>query len=221
MKNKQFMKNKLWALPLSALVVAGCQSSGESNVSRETNLGYSADTTQHLSTNVYLTEFNSAVNFAKQASELEAAIESYCQSDAVTLDQLKSEWQQTMTAWMALQGQERGPAKALEESWNVQFWPDKKNTTGLKMSQLNQQDKRWTQQDITLQSVTVQGLGALEWSFYDKASPLLTDKESGCKSVAAIAQNLAVKSSTIASAWQVNRGPLLMRSNGNLSTLHL
>lgn len=204
MKNKRFMKSKLWALPLSALVVTGCQSSGGANSSDENNLGFSADTAQHLSTSVYLTEFSSAVNFATQASELEAAVESYCQSDAVTLDQLKSEWQQAMTAWMALQGQERGPVKALEESWNVQFWPDKKNTTGLKMSQLNQQNKLWTQQDIAMQSVTVQGLGALEWSFYDKASPLLVDKASGCQSVTAIAQNLALKSSNIASAWQVN-----------------
>ena len=204
MKNKRFMTRKLWLLPLSALAVTGCQSSGEPNSMSDKNSGYVADTTEHISSNVYLTEFNAAVNFATQASELESAVESYCQTDVITLDQLKSEWQQTMTAWMALQGQERGPAKALEESWNVQFWPDKKNTTGLKMSQLNQQNKRWTQQDIALQSVTVQGLGALEWSFYDKASPLLTDKASGCQSVTAIAQNLAVKSSTIASAWQVN-----------------
>ena len=118
--------------------------------------------------------------------------------------QLKNQWQLTMNSWMALQGQERGPTAALEESWNVQFWPDKKNTTGLKMRQLTQQNKAWTQDEIAQQSVTVQGLGALEWALYDQQSPLLKDKASGCLSSQAIAQNLAMKSASIAEAWQVN-----------------
>ncbi|MFM2608324.1 imelysin family protein [Vibrio chagasii] len=199
------MAQKLLLMPLSVLAMAGCQSSGEQVASSEVNgVSYQADTTSHISRSVYQQEFDSAVLFAKQSSELEALMQGYCETNNVELDAVKNQWQITMNSWMALQGQERGPTAALEESWNVQFWPDKKNTTGLKMRQLSQQNKAWTQDEIAQQSVTVQGLGALEWALYDQQSPLLKDKASGCLSSQAIAQNLAMKSASIAEAWQVN-----------------
>lgn len=199
------MTQKLLLMPLSVLVMAGCQSSGEQVASSEVNgVSYQADSTSHISRSVYQQEFDSAVLFAKQSSELEALMQGYCETNNVELDALKDQWQLTMNSWMALQGQERGPTAALEESWNVQFWPDKKNTTGLKMRQLTQQNKAWTQDEIAQQSVTVQGLGALEWALYDEQSPLLQDKAAGCLSSQAIAQNLAMKSASIAAAWQVN-----------------
>lgn len=199
------MTQKLLLMPLSVLVMAGCQSSGEQVASSEVNgVSYQADSTSHISRSVYQQEFDSAVLFAKQSSELEALMQGYCETNNVELIALKDQWQLTMNSWMALQGQERGPTAALEESWNVQFWPDKKNTTGLKMRQLTQQNKAWTQDEIAQQSVTVQGLGALEWSLYDEQSPLLQDKAAGCLSSQAIAQNLAMKSASIAAAWQVN-----------------
>ena len=199
------MAQKLLLLPLPVLAMAGCQSSGEQAALSEVNgVSYQADTTSHISRSVYQQEFDSAILFAKQSSELEALMQGYCETNNVELDAVKNQWQLTMNSWMALQGQERGPTSALEESWNVQFWPDKKNTTGLKMRQLTQQNKAWTQDEIAQQSVTVQGLGALEWALYDQQSPLLTDKASGCLSSQAIAQNLAMKSASIAAAWQVN-----------------
>ncbi|CAK2142908.1 imelysin family protein [Vibrio crassostreae] len=199
------MTHKFLLMPLSVLIMAGCQSSGEQTASSEVNgVSYQADTASHISRSVYQQEFDSAVLFAKQASELEALMQGYCETNNVELDALKNQWQLTMNSWMALQGQERGPTAALEESWNVQFWPDKKNTTGLKMRQLTQQDKAWSQDEIAQQSVTVQGLGALEWSLYDEQSPLLQDKASGCLSSQAIAKNLAMKSASIAEAWQIN-----------------
>ena len=199
------MAQKLLLMPLSVLAMAGCQSSGEQVASSEVNgVSYQADTTSHISRSVYQQEFDSAVLFAKQSSELEALMQGYCETNNVELDAVKNQWQLTMNSWMALQGQERGPTAALEESWNVQFWPDKKNTTGLKMRQLTQQNRAWTQDEIAQQSVTVQGLGALEWALYDQQSPLLKDKASGCLSSQAIAQNLAMKSASIAEAWQVN-----------------
>ncbi|WP_373942966.1 iron-regulated protein A [Vibrio chagasii] len=199
------MAQKLLLMPLSVLAMAGCQSSGEQAASSEVNgVSYQADTTSHISRSVYQQEFDSAILFAKQSSELEALMQGYCETNNVELDAVKNQWQLTMNSWMALQGQERGPTAALEESWNVQFWPDKKNTTGLKMRQLTQQNKAWTQDEIAQQSVTVQGLGALEWALYDQKSPLLKDKASGCLSSQAIAQNLAMKSASIAAAWQVN-----------------
>lgn len=108
-----------------------------------------------------------------------------------------------MLAWMALQGQKRGPETALEQSWNIQFWPDKKNTTGRKMASLTTQEKTWTATEIAQQSVTVQGLGAIEWMLYDPSSDLSLQSTS-CQTGVAIAQNLSRNANTIASAWQQN-----------------
>lgn len=104
---------------------------------------------------------------------------------------------------MALQGQERGPQAALAQSWNVQFWPDKKNTTGRKMSALIKQDKQWQAQEIAKQSVTVQGLGSIEWLLYDKQSDIASNL-STCHTAVAISENLANNAHAIASSWQVN-----------------
>lgn len=194
------MKIKLIALACSSALIIGCQSTNSDDVATS----YALDTTKHDSSAVYQVQFESAVEFNNKAQKLEMDVAQYCSSETLDLAQVKGSWQETMTAWMALQGQERGPSKALEESWNVQFWPDKKNTTGLKMSGLTKQDRMWTQPEIASQSVTVQGVGAIEWLLYDKQSPLLNDKARGCQSADAIAQNLVVKSTNIVSAWQVN-----------------
>ena len=194
------MSDKIFALPLIVVALAGCQSTTQVSDAPV----FTLDETQHASHEVYVKQFESAVAFNTHAQLLEESIGQYCEASAYSIDEVKLQWHQTMLAWMALQGQERGPAEALQESWNIQFWPDKKNTTGLKMSQLTRQDKTWTQAEIAQQSVTVQGLGALEWMLYDAQSPLLSDKDKGCRSAIAISQNLSLKSTNIADAWQVN-----------------
>ncbi len=159
---------------------------------------------EHNSQAVYLVEYQAANQLSIQTHKLELGFEQYCETSAVDVPALQQQWHQTMIAWMALQGQERGPADALAESWNVQFWPDKKNTTGRKMTAITKQDKVWSASEIANNSVTVQGLGAIEWLLYDVQSPLLTSKEQACKSAIAISQNLANKAELIETAWRVN-----------------
>lgn len=157
----------------------------------------------HISDGVYQVERTAANNFRRQASELETSLVDYC-SNVGNFSPLEQQWQQTMTTWMALQGQERGPQMALEQNWNVQFWPDKKNTTGRKMLALVKQDKvDWQASDIAKQSVTVQGLGAIEWLLYDQASDFKRSN-STCQLGVAIGQNLATNANKIAKAWQHN-----------------
>ncbi|CAH1531981.1 Iron-regulated protein A precursor [Vibrio harveyi] len=180
----------------ATLSLAGCQSTnGSSSVEPES--------TSHISQNVYEVEFNAAQAFVTQTTKLEQSLTEYCASQMKGDAQIKQQWHQTMLAWMALQGQERGPATALEQSWNVQFWPDKKNTTGRKMSVLTKSDQIWSAEDISTQSVTVQGLGALEWLLYDKASSLSTNSNT-CATSVAIAENLNNKASIIADSWAQN-----------------
>ncbi|HDZ3731167.1 TPA: iron-regulated protein A [Vibrio harveyi] len=180
----------------ATLSLAGCQSTnGSSSVEPES--------TSHISQNVYEVEFNAVQAFVTQTTKLEQSLTEYCASQMKGDAQIKQQWHQTMLAWMALQGQERGPATALEQSWNVQFWPDKKNTTGRKMSVLTKSDQIWSAEDISTQSVTVQGLGALEWLLYDKASSLSTNSNT-CATSVAIAENLNNKASIIADSWAQN-----------------
>ncbi|MCG9749993.1 imelysin family protein [Vibrio brasiliensis] len=186
--------NKLVFASAMAISILGCQSTGNDVAKPEQ--------TRHFSQGVYQVEFMSAQAFKTQADNLTTAIENYCQSTS-NLDAVKSQWNQTMLSWMALQGQERGPEAALAQSWNVQFWPDKKNTTGRKMSSLIKQPQAWSQQAIALQSVTVQGLGSVEWLLFDPASDL-TGNPQTCQTATAIGENLAVNAGKIADAWAKN-----------------
>tara|TARA_Y100001956_G_C4125756_1_gene189993 strand:+ start:2663 stop:3694 length:1032 start_codon:yes stop_codon:yes gene_type:complete len=174
--------------------VNGCQSQTDKQVK--------AEATNHMSQSVYQVEFEAAQTFSLQTNKLAQQFQAYCAGSA-ELDEAKSQWRATMESWMALQGQERGPEQALAQSWNVQFWPDKKNTTGRKMSALTKQDKIWTAEQISQQSVTVQGLGSLEWLLYDK-NVVLSHEDQVCQTSVAISQNLANNAQVIAMAWQEN-----------------
>ncbi|SDH10853.1 hypothetical protein SAMN04488136_108109 [Vibrio xiamenensis] len=184
------------SLSLLALgVLSGCQSTQNANTAK-------AEQTSHLSQSVYQVEFDAAQHFAAQTTQLSQAFTDYCANPGDAAE-LKSAWQQTMQSWMALQGQERGPLDALEQNWNVQFWPDKKNTTGRKMAQLLAKGEVVTAEQLSTQSVTVQGLGALEWLLYDTASNMDSNSNS-CQLGVAIASNLHNKAQIIANAWLSN-----------------
>lgn len=101
-----------------------------------------ADTISHVSQPVYAIEFQIAQDFLGKSGALEQAFKAFCEENSGNSQTLKQAWHMAMLSWMALQGQERGPAAALEQSWNVQFWPDKKNTTGRKMHALIASEKR-------------------------------------------------------------------------------
>ncbi|MHC0043358.1 imelysin family protein [Vibrio campbellii] len=180
----------------SALSLVGCQSTTGTTPAKP-------ESTSHISQHVYEVEFNAAQAFLAQTGELERSFADYCALETKEDTQVKQQWHQTMLAWMALQGQERGPATALEQSWNVQFWPDKKNTTGRKMSTLTKSAQTWSAEDISTQSVTVQGLGALEWLLYDQASTL-SSNSNACATGVAIAENLDNKAQIIADSWAEN-----------------
>lgn len=177
-----------------ALALTGCQGSSDDVATPQSS--------NHVSQAVYEVEFASAQAFKQQSMELSQALKGYCAS-TTDLEDLKAHWHQTMLAWMALQGQERGPEQALEQSWNIQFWPDKKNTTGRKMASLTKRPIPMLQQDIALQSVTVQGLGSIEWLLFDDGSNF-TGNPTTCATSQAIGDNLASNANKIAQSWLAN-----------------
>ncbi|WP_374144802.1 imelysin family protein [Vibrio sp. NTOU-M3] len=157
----------------------------------------------HSSHQVYLVEQQAAQAFSKKTENLASVFADFCATERSDSAPVTQAWHQAMLSWMALQGQERGPVAALEQSWNIQFWPDKKNTTGRKMAALIRQDREWLPDDISQQSVTVQGLGAIEWLLYDPASDLQANSKT-CKTGTVIAQNLQNNAKAIALAWKEN-----------------
>ncbi|MGY0613702.1 imelysin family protein [Vibrio sp. FJH11] len=189
-------KTLLVSAVVTALGLTGCQSTLSTEISQ-------AEKTSHISQSVYEVEYKYAYTLLNQSDKLAQAFSNYCAAASKDLTLVKQQWHETMRAWMALQGQERGPASALEQSWNVQFWPDKKNTTGRKMSALTKADHAWNAEQISSQSVTVQGLGALEWLLYDDVSTLESNANT-CATSVSIAQNLNNKAQLIADSWAQN-----------------
>ncbi|ODA31488.1 hypothetical protein A8L45_16905 [Veronia pacifica] len=107
-----------------------------------------------------------------------------------------------MSAWMPLQGIDMGSEQLLSLSWQIQFYPDKKNTTGRKLRQLLKEEKILTQGQMASQSVAVQGLGALEWLLFDKASNITDSKN--CALASQISTYLSSTAKQYHGAWAVN-----------------
>ena len=183
-------------LTIAAVIsLAGCQSSAGIEKSRP-------QSTSHESQNVYKIQFASAKRFNDAMQQLHDDSVQYCRANR-SLEQVKATWRQGMESWMHLQGQERGPVTALEQNWNIQFWPDKKNTTGRKMAAATKVDS-WDMASVQAQSVTVQGLGSVEWLLYDTASTISVGGTKECSLLAAVTESLVDRSNTIVEAWRIN-----------------
>ncbi|WEM43372.1 imelysin family protein [Photobacterium sp. DA100] len=174
-------------LPMLTLVVlAGCDS--------DVNEISQAVHQQHLA---------AAQQFAVAAVGLNDSLSGLCRNDGTaSLEAAQQAWTHTMQSWMPFQGRDKGSEAALSLSWQIQFWPDKKNTTGRKLDQLLKQGTQWSVATLAGQSVAVQGLGAAEWFLYD--SPQVLQSAKGCLLAVAVAANIQHSGEALASAWQDN-----------------
>lgn len=154
---------------------------------------------------VYQLEKQFSLQFLSSAKNLHIMISQYCQAKStMSLDQVQSAWLDSIKAWMPLQGQAKGPKEAVSLGWNIQFWPDKKNITGRKMEQILQDKALWNSKSIAEQSVTVQGVGGLEWLLFDAQSEFSKGDKSSCPLVLAVSENVEHNAAIIDQQWQVN-----------------
>ncbi len=117
------------------------------------------DQQQTMTGTIHQQHLQSAEKFASATRQLNDNLTALCQEyGEYQLQDTRESWQQVMQKWMALQGREKGSEEALALSWQIQFWPDKKNTTGRKLNQLLKQDVTWAAAEIAEQSVAVQAL---------------------------------------------------------------
>ena len=161
--------------------------------------------TTNNSRSVYLEFKDSSAAFVQSTNELSSKIGHYCETpNNQLIQEVRNSWHSAMLNWNRLQGFDRGPIEALEKSWSIQFWPDKKNTTGRKMQNLVNENKPISVDDIANSSVTVQGLGAIEWLYFEPKSPLSSDSVTTCHLASVISENLDNNATFIAQAWNVN-----------------
>lgn len=154
---------------------------------------------EHVSQPLYLLQLDRAKALYIEAKQLES-LASQCD---IKRELLIDQWNTTVVRYMALQGQQTGPQAALDQNWKILFWPDKKNTLGRKMQSLMHDQPMITFGSLQTQSVTVQGLGALEWLLFDSAVKEF-DAETVCHWQKVVAQSIAVSSKIIAQSWASN-----------------
>ncbi|MGL6314986.1 imelysin family protein [Vibrio sp. WXL103] len=155
--------------------------------------------TGHESQSLYLLQFERAKALLSEAEQL-VGISALCVTDR---DELIQQWHTVVSHYMALQGQQKGPPLALEQSWNMLFWPDKKNTLGRQIQRLIRDYPAISVEELRAKSVTVQGLGAYEWLLFDSATSKL-DASVRCHWQAVVAQSIAISSKIIAKSWTEN-----------------
>lgn len=190
---------------ITAVISAGALISAVYYTSSTDSIAKSIAATPNGQQQVHQLEKQFSFQFLSSAKNLKTTISQYCRVDStVSLDQVQSAWLDSIKAWMPLQGQAKGPKEAVALGWNVQFWPDKKNITGRKMEQILQDKALWNSDAIAEQSVTVQGLGGLEWLLFDTQSEFSKGDKSSCSLVSAVSENLERNATIIEQQWQVN-----------------
>lgn len=134
-----------------------------------------------------------------QSQHLAQLLNQACTSNkaAAQAEPIKQAWRQTIQAWVPFQGETIGPVQELDIAWSMQFWPDKKNLTGRKVSALQANQTQFSIADIDNASVAAQGLGALELVLFEQG---LTTKN--CQLGQAIAGHIASNAQRLHQAWQ-------------------
>lgn len=166
-----------------------------------------------LSTAPFATAAEAPIALAPQAQQLKQQQASDLVSQSQTLrqqltqacnnispeniQQVKQAWQRTLSAWVPFQGETIGPVSQLDLSWSMQFWPDKKNITGRKITALLASQDALTAADIQQLSVAVRGLGALELLVFETGL-----SAHSCPLSQAIADNVEHNAKRLQAAWQ-------------------
>ena len=144
-------------------------------------------------------------NFESQSSVLISATEKFCSDlNESNLDSLKIAFQQSMTAWQAIQHIQFGPITYFNWNYRLQYWPDERGTSGRQLSTLiaSQDETSLANESFARQSVGVQGLPALESILYeDDALSEFQNNNYLCLLSETIARNINEISAGVTQRW--------------------
>ena len=141
--------------------------------------------------------------------QLVSSAQAFCQGEQ-DLAQTRDDFLQAQHAWAALQPLLIGPLNEGNRTWQVQFWPDKKNLVARQVKQFLKANPEPNLAAVERASVVVQGLSAYEYVMFDPEMDLsdATQKQRYCP----LLQNIAVHQQQLADEvvgqWQGKDGML-------------
>lgn len=145
--------------------------------------------------------------WAVSSQQLTGSAQALC-AGSVDLDTARKKLVSTQTAWAALQPLQLGLITEGNRSWQVQFWPDKKNLVARQIETLLNKNPKPGRDDLAQASVVVQGLSAYEYLLFDPAIDLSrdADKKRYCMLLQGIAQHQKLLADEIFEDWEAADG---------------
>lgn len=125
-----------------------------------------------------------------------------------SLEQAQAAFLDAQRAWAGLQPMLLGPLGEGNRTWQIQFWPDKKDLVARQIPALLHKNPSPVRADVEKGSVVIQGLSAYEYLLYDPAVDLgkRADKASHCALLTAIGDHQQQLSASLLAEWQGDTG---------------
>ncbi|MNZ23474.1 Imelysin [compost metagenome] len=144
---------------------------------------------------------------------LAASALAYCQGKE-DLTKARADFLAAQKAWSELQPLLVGPLAEGNRSWQVQFWPDKKNLVARQVEQLLNANSQVTPELLSRSSVVVQGLTAYEYILFDAKIDLADAQAKAryCPLLEAIGEHQQALAQDILGRWKNDGGMLAQLS---------
>lgn len=145
--------------------------------------------------------------WAESNQQLAASAQALCAGEQ-SLREARGHFLAAQQSWAALQPLLVGPMSEGNRSWQVQFWPDKKNLVARQVEQLLQRQPQLESLDKA--SVVVKGLSAYEYLLFDPALNLddASQRQRYCPLLQAIGRHQAALGGEVLELWQAPQGML-------------
>jgi len=135
------------------------------------------------------------------------AVKGFCEGDAERASVAQA-FMASQQGWSYLQPLMVGPLSEGNRSWQVQFYPDKRNMVAQQAEALLDSHDPLTQQALDGASVVVQGLTAFEYVLFDDSVELQADKARYCPMLMGIAHHQQGLSGEVMALWEETGGML-------------
>ncbi|MGH8351816.1 MAG: imelysin family protein [Pseudomonas sp.] len=137
----------------------------------------------------------------------------YCEGKE-TLETARADFLHAQKAWAELQPLLIGPLAEGNRSWQVQFWPDKKNLVGRQVEQLVTTQPQIDATALAKSSVVVQGLSAYEYILFDSKPDVANAEQKAryCPLLVAIGERQKQLAEEILQTWNNTDGMLAQMS---------
>ncbi len=136
---------------------------------------------------------------------LRVSAEGFC-ADELDQAAVEQAFYRTLQSWSYLQPLMLGPLAEGNRSWQVQFWPDKRNLVAHQVEALLESHSPLTREALEGASVVVQGLTAFEYVLFDKAVDLAGQRPRYCPLLIGIARHQQALSAEVLALWEGPEG---------------